>query len=273
MPPRDNFMDARIPDLIRPALEYYARRMEQARPGFMRAFYLHGSIALGAFEPRWSDIDFIAVIACQATPQDIDGLRLVHREIRTRYPQWEWEGSYLQEQDLGHFDKEVEPGPCYYDGELHAQAHRGLNSVTWWTLKNRGIAVIGPPPQDLAFVVDWDLLIRQMAKNLNTFWAGWAYRPGEMVKLLTDYGIQWAVLGVLRQYYTFRENDITSKTGAGNYALAHLPERWHPIIRTALGIRAGAHKSYYRSRIIRAVEAVRFLRYVIATCNADLQSQ
>lgn len=74
-------------------------------------------------------------------------------------------------------------------------------------------------------------------------------------------------LGVLRQYYTFSEGDITSKTAAGEYGLRHLPARWHKIIREALNIRNEVNGSLYRSRIIRALEALQFLRFVIHCCN------
>lgn len=79
-----------------------------------------------------------------------------------------------------------------------------LNSVTWWILKNRGIALIGSDPKELAFTVDWDLLITRMVENLNTYWASWTKNPTKMAYLLTDNGIQWAVLGILRQFYTFK---------------------------------------------------------------------
>lgn len=102
------------------------------------------------------------------------------------------------------------------------------------------------------------MLIRKMLQNLNTYWASFTRQPGRMVWLWCDYGIQWAVLGVLRQFYTFREGDITSKSGAGEYALKQLPERWHRLIQEALNIRHETPGSLYR-----------FLQFIIRTCNAS----
>jgi hypothetical protein len=107
-----------------------------------------------------------------------------------------------------------------------------------------------------------------MRHNPNTYWKNFSCKPGRMAWLLTDFGIQWAVLGVLRQYYTFREQDISSKTGAGEYALKYLPTRWHRLIREAIHIREHTGVSVYPSRILRAVEAWAFLRYVIRSCNS-----
>jgi hypothetical protein len=75
------------------------------------------------------------------------------------------------------------------------------------------------------------------------------------------------VLGVLRQFYTFRERSITSKTGAGLYALDHTPARWHPLIREAINIREGPYTSAYRFRFVRALAARAFLQHVIKQCN------
>ncbi|MDZ5016954.1 DUF4111 domain-containing protein, partial [Clostridium perfringens] len=59
--------------------------------------------------------------------------------------------------------------------------------------------------------------------------------------------IEWGVLGVSRLYYTFKERDITSKIGAGEYALQNLPERWHKIINESMRLRKGNKKSFYNS--------------------------
>ena len=85
-----------------------------------------------------------------------------------------------------------------------------------------------------------------------------------MAWLVTDSGIQWTVLGVLRQWYT---HDIASKTEAGAHALTHLPHRWHRLIEEALRIREQTTGALYSSRIGWAIDAVRFVDYVIQICT------
>jgi hypothetical protein len=77
------------------------------------------------------------------------------------------------------------------------------------------------------------------------------------------------VLGVLRQFYTFREHAITSKSAAGIYALEHIPGHWHRLIQEAVNIRMGTHVSLYQFRIVRAIEARAFLQLIIAACKMD----
>ncbi len=90
-----------------------------------------------------------------------------------------------------------------------------------------------------------------------------------MAAQLSDWGIQWTVLGVLRLFYTIRERQVTSKVRAGKYALTCVPARWHPLIQEAIAIREGSPQSHYRSRIKRAIESIRFLRYIIQVSNND----
>ena len=63
-------MDSRIPSVIRPLLTAYLILTDKALPGFISALYLHGSIALDAFQETLSDIDFIAVISRPCTASD-----------------------------------------------------------------------------------------------------------------------------------------------------------------------------------------------------------
>ncbi|HMB23138.1 MAG TPA: aminoglycoside adenylyltransferase domain-containing protein [Anaerolineales bacterium] len=243
--------------------------MSQHLPGWLDAFYIVGSIALDEFNEQFSDIDFIAALNQKPTLKEIEELRRVHQAIEKNHPSWKMSGSYIQSSDLGKLDNEMEPHPHYHDGVLHPNDSYELNSVTWWELKQRGIAVLGEEPQNLPFTVDWDRLISSMKENMNSYWVSWMNRPVRLLSLYSDWGIQWAVLGILRQFYTFKENSITTKVRAGKHALDCLPVRWHKLIQEAIRIREGKKGSAYRSRIARMIEAVNFLKYVIQLCNAS----
>ena len=262
-------MDQRIPELIRPLLQSYLRLLSDV-PDLIEAVYLHGSIALGAFNQRMSDIDFVTVLHRCPTANEIRHLQAIHQTLTTKYPQWRLDGSYLQWHNLGQLPDAVASYPYVAYGVFYSQGYRDLNLVTWWVLKHYGIAVIGPSPQTLSFSVSWDELVDRMHTNLNDYWRSWTRTPTRWVQLLTDYGTQWAVLGVLRLWYTFREQDITSKTAAGRYALTYLPSRWHGIIQEAMNLRDAPQKRIYRFRIYRAFIAVQFLNDMIERCNQQL---
>lgn len=262
-------MAANIPQPVQPVLREYLRLAHDALPGLLVGLYLHGSLALDAFTPGLSDIDFITITSRRCSASDIVALRAVHERLTQRYPETPLEGSYLQWPDLGRLEDAIPPHPHIHDGILHPSGYHDINSVTWWILKHHGIAVVGPPPAQLDMYVDLDDLIVRMRHNLNSYWASFTTTPRRMVWLLDDYGIQWAVLGVLRQFYTFREHAITSKIGAGEYGLKHVPPQWHRLIQEAINIRKGGHASLYRSRVIRAIMTRSFLQLMITTCNTN----
>ncbi|MBL8077306.1 MAG: DUF4111 domain-containing protein [Anaerolineales bacterium] len=264
-------INQRIPKPIRPILENYVLLTNKELPDLIGGFYIVGSIALDGFNEQYSDIDFVAVLNRKANQADIEQLAIIHKSIEKDLPTWKLSGCYIQTRDLGHFENEIAPHPYYHDGKFHEKGYFEINPITWWTMKNHGIAVTGQEPAELPFTVDWNLLIARMKDNLNSYWVSWTNRIDGFLAMLSDWGIQWTVLGVLRQYYTFRENSITTKTNAGEYALACLPSHWHSIIQEAINIREGKKKSLYRSKVSRMMTAVKFLRYVIQKSNAEFQ--
>ncbi len=260
-------MNPYIPEVIRPMLQAYLDLLNRELPNFVEAVYLHGSIALDAFDERQSDIDTITVISRLASEGDVQKLGQIHETIASQYPRWLLEVSYLQAADLGQPESAIPPHPTYHDNELNPVGHFDVSPVTWWLLKNKGIALLGSDPQKLTYSMDWSMLIADMKHNMNTYWASFTYQPTRMIRLLVDDGVSWTVLGVLRQYYTFRENDITSKLGAGEYALKVLPVEWHRLVQDALDIRQGRKPRGYSSRFTRAYAVVRFVRYVVEESN------
>lgn len=258
-------MTSRIPPAAAPVLTLYLSEVEARLPGLLKGFYLHGSIALDAFHAAFSDIDFIAVLARRLTPDDLAALDAIHHRIEQQHPRPPMQGSYLTADDLG--KSELTACPHYTDGVLHASYLDAENNVTWWLLKHRAVTLVGRPAGELDFSVDWARLIAAMRLNLNTYWARYTREPARIAQLLTSDGVQWAVLGVLRQYYSFEAGAITSKLGAGEYALEQLPARWNRIIQEAINIRQQQWPSLYASRVARAADAFAFMRFIIRWCN------
>jgi hypothetical protein len=130
-------MTTAIPPTVQPVLDAYIRLITTTLPGFLAGFYLHGSLALRDFSPRFSDIDFITVASRPCTPCDLTSLGTIHQTIVQTYPQWPLEGSYLQWHDLGQLE-EIQPAhPYIHDGIFHSSGYHDMNEVMWWVLKHR----------------------------------------------------------------------------------------------------------------------------------------
>ena len=260
-----------IPEPVQSVLDLYKSLVRDRLPEHVMGFYLHGSIALGAYEHGFSDIDFIAVLNQRASETDCQVLEAIHKEVAEKYEKPNLEGSYFQLEDLGRFQPDVQPSPFYYEDRFCNVGHHDANSVTWWVLKHRGIAVWGIPPQDLLFEVGWDVLIRRMAENLHEYWAPLIQRVKRDPVTLDDDMVQWSVLGILRLFYSFRESDITSKIGAGRYGLEVLPAKWHDILNESIRIRQGETESIYDVSEERTEDTLRFMDDAFSRCVEEIE--
>ena len=254
-----------LPNTVALVIDRYQALLDQQAPQLVTGLYLHGSIALDAFCDGLSDIDFVAVLSRAANSKDIDALERVHAHVAREYPRCLMEGSYLQWRDLGRARESIAPYPCYHDGRMHRAAQHDISPVTWWLLKQHGVAVRGPQPTALDFEITWPEVAAYMVTNLNTYWAMYARRLARRVYQLPDKGVEWAVLGVCRLLYGIQQGTMISKARAGSYALEHVDEEWRPLIREALFVRTGiGERSYrYHSRFKRASDTAAFVKYVI----------
>ncbi|MEO1289651.1 MAG: aminoglycoside adenylyltransferase domain-containing protein [Chloroflexota bacterium] len=254
-----------LPQDVSEILSILIEKIQQTSPELLNGLYIYGSLALGAYQAGKSDIDFVATFNHPCTEDDFKILQQIHSEIRIGYPQAALDGCYIQVNDLGNSPDEVTPYP-YFDGESLQVGHYDLNLVTWWLLQHHGITVSGGSNALDSIDVDWDELERKMHQNLNSYWHDWATHPDKFAMLKHDGAIEWAVLGVLRLFYSFREKNIVSKVDAGNYALKHVESKWHPLINDALRIREGQH-SMYEDKAHRQQEAQMFLQTIIDESN------
>ena len=265
-------MNNRLPKVLTPTIESYIFQVNQQLPGFLIAFYVAGSIALDEFNSHFSDVDFIAVTSHLATEQESKILYEIHQKVETTYPHWKLSGVYLLPSDLGKLSREIGERIIFHDGKLDLQSDFEANPVTWWILKNSGIAVLGSDPRELPIAVDENYLVTWTVGNMNTYWNSWTRRLGKLIAMLSDWGIQWTVLGVARQFYTIREKKVITKQRSGEYALTIVPEKWHRILKEAMRLRTKSDDAQYRSRIVRMLDAVQFVKYVIQASNGYVRT-
>jgi hypothetical protein len=247
----------------------YLELVDAEAPGLVAGLYLTGSLALGDFRPRQSDVDFVAVTAAPIEAPLLARLEQVHAALTARMPDPLFEGIYLTPGDLRSDPAEVGPVPYSYERQFHAVGRFELNPVTWVTLGRHGITVRGQPPAELGVWDDPAVLDRWTRQNLVDYWRPWQARHARLLSgpglaALRPWAFAWGVLGVSRLHYTVTAGRITSKYGAGLYALRRFPARWHPPILEALSIRRGnGWGSVYRTTFRRRADLLRFVTMVI----------
>jgi hypothetical protein len=237
-------------------------------PGLVEGFYLLGSVALGDFRPRESDVDFVAVAAARPDAVALPALRRVHARMRGRYPRPHFDGFYVTRGDLGRDPALAVGAPDAHEGRVRA-GESGLDPVTWHTLARYGVAVRGPDPGGMGVWTDPAALASWTLGNLESYWRPWHRRFSrpfsiEGVAALGSWAPAWSVLGVSRLHYTLATGDITSKEGAGVYALRAFPRRWRRIVEECLRIRRGGEgRSLYRTPLGRRRDALAFVAMAI----------
>ena len=223
----------------------YLTLVDDRLPGAVDGLYLVGSLALDDYRAGQSDIDFVAVTRDPLDDAACDQLQLVHTELR---PPLNFDGIYVTRDELA-ADPAAARAPSAHEGRVSRSGGFEANPAVWRLLAQRGIPVRGPELGRLDVWSDPEAVRRWSLDNLNGYWAGLAARwraavpPRELV--VHHYGLPWLVLGVARVHHTIVTGDITSKSGAGHWALAHSDERWHPVVTTCLALRGGESMALY----------------------------
>jgi hypothetical protein len=260
-------MDVRVPLAVRDMTEAYIEGLDKCLPGLIVGVYLHGSAALEAFDAQ-SDVDFLAIIRRKLTCEELVQLTDLHCELNEHYPPFIMEGSYVTNEDLGQSIQAP-----YFDGFMMTPASIGaLNPITWWVIQERGICLRGLTPKNLTFQVSESDLISYVYENMTSYWKKrvrrleqlWVLSQSlpEALPFDLDAEIEWTVLGILRQIYTLKEHQITSKLGAGQYGLDTLPAPYHPIIKEAIRIRNRKDSTLYHSNRERLGDTFQLTHYL-----------
>lgn len=257
-----------LPEQVQAVVETFFGMADAEIPGLVEGLYLVGSLALGDFRPHRSDIDFVAVTSGRPEAARLAALEHVHAQLQKRYRRPFFDGIYVTRNDLARPPASATGCPTAHEGRLTTDG-RG-DPVAWHTLAEHGVRCRGPAVADISVWTDMNVLAAWMNENLDTYWQRRVVDRG--ARLLSRYGLvslsawacEWCVTGVSRLHYTLATGAITSKEGAGIYALATFPPRWRRVIEEALRIRRGAQgRSLYRSPLARRRDVLAFSKMVI----------
>nr|ADZ45341.1 nucleotidyltransferase domain protein [Streptomyces sp. NRRL 30471] len=249
-------------------LRVFLQSVDRLRPGLVEGLYLTGSIALGDFRQGRSDIDFVAVTAQRPQAADLSALQQAHTETKERHPRPYFDGTHVTWDDLAADFAFCPRVPYVQEGSFHAAGDFEINPVTWSVLAKNAVAVRGPASGAFPVSVDQAVLTDWARGNLDDYWRRWHAAHGKPLSLmgvaaLGGWAPGWGVLGVSRLHYTVRTGEITSKAGAGAYALKTFGDTWEPIIEEALRVHRGESGSRFRTPFKRRRATLDFVSMVI----------
>jgi len=241
---------------------------DEAAPGLVEGLYLHGSVGFGEWYDGRSDIDYVAVLASRPDPATVATLGGVHAKMAEMFPRPPFDGFHLTWDDLSRPSYDCPDVPCTQAGYFYDEARLDVHPVTWHELAAHGVTVRGPALEQLDIWTDEAALRRYTHDNLRDYWqeqaAALRQFPAEAGK--PDI-VTWFVLGASRLHHLLATNTLTSKMGAGRYALDAFDKRWWPIVTEAMAVRQLGEPSgrYDGDPDLRARDTVEFSEMVVRT--------
>lgn len=223
--------------------------------------YLDGSVANGGFD-RGSDIDFVVVSDEAISPAQFAALYAMHERIAQFDSPWaiQLEGSYLSRAAVRRHEpaSTMHPNLERGEGERLKLANHDESWVTHrYILRQRGITLVGPPPQTLIDPITADDLRAGMVPVL----AGWATSFLDNPTPLASPGYQsFVVLSLCRVLYTLQQGDVVSKQVAAQWAIERLDARWQPLIELALRTRLSGE---WDDGVNPLLETLAFIRFAL----------
>jgi hypothetical protein len=260
-------------------VDRYLALVDHLLPGVVSGFYLVGSVALGAYRPSRSDIDFVAVVSDEVdghhfrrlrTAQVGIGLWTVTKAVRQGRPPLTGtlNGVFVRQGNIDKPVTEIVPaasqvGERFYVG----RGGSDVSPVAWKVLAERGIPARGAHPESLRLTTQPHLLRSWTAGNLESYWRPWAAtlagHPTRRFALRPRWSTAQGVLGVSRLHYTITTGEVASKEVAGQYALARFTRQWQPLITEALAYWRGGPDRLGMSAVRRAILTADFVNHVI----------
>ncbi|GKU24879.1 DUF4111 domain-containing protein [Clostridium folliculivorans] len=256
-----------IPQKVEQVLFAYENELKCTFNNKIFGVYIYNSVTLGNFDDSKSDIDFLTIINEDFDDVDLKKLKLIHQKLLNAYKYAsKMEGMYIRIDKVGKGNDEIPPYVYFSNKKLHEYGYYDINSVTWWMLRNYGVAIKSPSISNLQLNIEWKNVITNMNYNINCYWKR---KLENKFIFITDYWIEFSILTLCRILYTFENNKITSKTEAAKFAANMMVnEKYKMIISEALRIRTGASKkSLYKGRVDRLRDARDFVENIIIYCN------
>jgi hypothetical protein len=221
--------------------------------------YLDGSLVLGDFDPRTSDIDLVAALAADLDEPEFAALQAMHEQFARDHPAWDdrIEVCYIGVEILKEVKSRTGPIANISPGEpFHRTEARQEWVMNWYLTRERGKTIFGPSPRTIIEPISREDFIRSVKDHARA-WEDWV----EGMK--NRYAQSYAILALCRALHAVRTGEQVSKKQAGEWAKGALPE-WADVIQNALDWKeAGKSSEPDEEHFPRTVAFVQYVRQMI----------
>ncbi|MEC2392586.1 nucleotidyltransferase [Bacillus thuringiensis serovar malayensis] len=260
----ENGIKQALPAEVKQLMEQYIVGLKEIfLDGKIVGVYVYGSIALGAFHIETSDVDFVAVLNDSVNEAEKQQIVELHKKMSESTLGKRMDGMYIPLADLGKYNHEINEYVYCADGKANI-GHWDINAVTWWTLKNQGITVIGKEVEDLPLQIKWDDVVNTMQYNVEQYWSEKAKQP---YLFFIEEWVESAVVTMGRILYTLDHKTIVSKDRGLQYLLERSAKEWEPLLKEVERMRYDPKEKKKLSIWRRADMTKRYLLSLIEECR------
>ena len=238
-------------------LEDVVSRLEKVCADRLIAISLHGSLALGTYDPGWSDIDIVVVTASPISVEEMKSWREEYAHLLSKGVR----GKDLDILFLPLDSEGIYPAryTSFRKGAL--QDHSRLPAVARHLLYHHGISLFGGDPSTLVAPPTHREIVDEMDYNLNIYWKRRAHRPW---LFLSREMVDFAVTTLLRILHTLEHGVVIGKEEGLSRALADQKySQWKALLSYVEKNRRGKREggmSALLAPLIRARQTLRFVR-------------
>jgi predicted nucleotidyltransferase len=206
----------------------------------LAGLYIYGSLATGSYHRERSDIDLIAVVSGKLSAGRREAVARALVQLSDARPtRGDIEVHVVQERYARSFEHPM-PYEVHYSARLHEDIRRGRFdfaedrtnvdlAASFMEARERGVNLLGPPPQSLFGPVPWHAYINALEADFLSA------RRFIMEKPV------YAVLNACRILHetTSRSPSVLNKDEAATWALENVPRMYHSIVNDALQLYRG----------------------------------
>ena len=228
-------MEKRLKDLpieIRPLIDELCKELKVIFADKLLGLYLHGSIAMGDFNLKSSDIDFMALLKSDVNEEEFNKLDLCHQDLCRKYKAWgsKLEGSYLLIDKLYERHPPSSKRPYINGGKLENVHHGPEWTFEKYTLAKEGIALLDDVLDRKAVMASL-LDLKDAGKSLLKDW----WQPLiERNQVFSDAYLVYGVLTMCRIKHTMDLGVVASKLESAHYVLKQDSNAYVGLILEAL---------------------------------------
>jgi hypothetical protein len=224
-------------DDVNAVLDDFLARIQALLGSRFQGMYLVGSLALGDFDPRGSDIDIVVVTDTGIDDTLFGHLQDLHARFAASDSPWanNVEAVYVSYSALRHAVPSVSHYPQIERG---TQLFKAPLESGWVfqrsTLRERGVVVAGPDPRTLVDAIDPQDMYSAVAAIAGLWIEQAATDPMWLDWLQQRDNQTFVILTLCRMLYSLATGSVASKPHAAEWARKELGRPWSTLIERSL---------------------------------------